>query len=495
MFSSLYTKLAAVLLGLFFLVGVSLVLMSVYAIDMYQQEVNQQLNHDVAGLIVKEKLLMQENKVNQKAFAEIFHMLMVINPSIEIYLLDPEGKILAFSANPGKVKREVVDIGPVKRFLSDHSDYPLMGDDPRDSRKRKVFTAARITQKGRLEGYLYIILGGEIYDSIIHKLQKSYILRLTIWFIVACLVVAAVAGLIVFASLTRRLRRLSAAVESYNKIGLPGQLEIPFETWKEKGDEIDQLATTFSAMAQRIEDQVASLKAADSQRRELVANVSHDLRTPLATLQGYIETLVMKNRELTAEERGRYLKVAMGHCNRLDKLVSGLFELAKLESNDVKAKQEPFNLAELVNDVIQKFQLAAGKKNIRIIVKDGQDLPRVLADIALIERALENLLSNALTHASEGGNIVVELEADDKNVSVGVSDNGPGIPAEELGFIFERYYQADPNRETNAGHSGLGLAITNQIIDLHGSTINVESELNVGTTFRFTLPIYRDAFD
>jgi two-component system OmpR family sensor kinase len=131
MFRSLYSKLAAVLAGLFFVVGLSFVAVTVFSTGMYQQEVNQKLNARLAQQIVAEKILLKENRVNEEALEEIFHMLMVINPSIEVYLLDSEGTILAFSAPRGKVKRKRVDLGPIKRWLEGDMTIPLVGDDPR----------------------------------------------------------------------------------------------------------------------------------------------------------------------------------------------------------------------------------------------------------------------------------------------------------------------------------------------------------------------------
>ena len=125
---------------------------------------------------MSEKLLMQDSRINDEALKEIFHMLMVINPTIEIYLLDPEGKILAFSAPPGKVKRQTVDLSPVKTYLSGDFSIPIMGDDPREPTGKKVFSVARIPKHGKIEGYLYVILGGETYDSVVQKLKGSYIL-------------------------------------------------------------------------------------------------------------------------------------------------------------------------------------------------------------------------------------------------------------------------------------------------------------------------------
>jgi signal transduction histidine kinase len=491
MFRTLYSKLATALLGLFVLVGAIFVFLSVYSTEMYQKEVNQKLNLELARLIVAEKIIMQNNRINDAALKDIFHMLMVINPSIEIYLLDPEGKILSFSAEPGKVKRSKVDVEPLKKFLEGGAVMPLMGDDPRDSHGKKVFTAARIPRKGRLEGYLYVILGGEIYDSVIRKMQGSYILRLSMWVIAASVVIAVLAGLIIFACLTRRLKHLTKAIESY-KSGVPlPQLDLPEIPYRKPSDEIDSLILTFRQMATRIEEQVKSLKEVDTLRRDLVANVSHDLRTPLATLQGYVETLLMKDGSLSPEERRTYLMTAIRHCQRLGNLVSDLFELAKLEANDTKIHSEPFSIGELLQDVVQKFRLLAEEKKVDIVTNIGRELPFVNADIALIERVLENLIDNALYHTPEGGSVSVVLSLEQEKISVHVSDTGHGIPESEKERIFERFYRIDQSRKGRSDHSGLGLAITKRILELHKSPITVDSTLNVGSTFSFTLSVHR----
>jgi signal transduction histidine kinase len=212
-------------------------------------------------------------------------------------------------------------------------------------------------------------------------------------------------------------------------------------------------------MAQRIESQMDKLKRADTLRRELVANVSHDLRTPLATLQGYIETLLLKDDRLTDTERKNYLEIAIKHCDRLSKLVQELFELAKLDSQETKLQREPFNLSELVQDVTQKFQLKAKQRDINIITNIGKELPFAVADIELIERVLENLIENAMRHTPRGGSISVVLTPGRQDIVVEVSDTGNGISQEELPYIFDRFYQLDKSRKSSPGLAGLGLAI------------------------------------
>jgi signal transduction histidine kinase len=217
-----------------------------------------------------------------------------------------------------------------------------------------------------------------------------------------------------------------------------------------------------------------------------VANVSHDLRTPLASLHGYLETLLMKEGKLSAQEQRNFLEIAVKQSERLGTLVAELFELAKLESHETQLHCELFSLGELVQDVAQKLQLAAEKKKIRLQTHFRADLPFVFADIRLIERVLENLIENALRYTPEGGTVTVALAREGKKVAVRVEDTGCGIPQQDLPYIFNRFYRGE-NHQRSEG-AGLGLAITKRILDLHGCLIETVSAVNVGTSIGFQLP-------
>jgi len=490
MFNSLYAKLALVLLGLFAVLGAALVAIGFYTGEMYQREVIQKLNRDIAKQIVGQKILLRNRQVEEEALHEIFNMMMAVNPAIEVYLLDPEGNILAFSADPAKIKAKKVDVEPIRRFISGMGELPVLGDNPRDPAKRKIFSAALIPEKGNLEGYLYVILGGDVYDTVIRNVEGSYILKLGFRGVLASLVAAVFAGLLIFAYLTRRLRRLARTIGASREGAAPVWADLPSSGGR-RGDEIDKLASAFKEMAERIQAQMESIRKSDAVRREMVANVSHDLRTPLATLQGYIETLLLKDKGLAPEERRNYLDIALRHCRRLAKLVSDLLELAKLEAQDAGIQAEPFSLGELVQDVLQKFQLRADQKGIKIAANIVAGASFVNGDIALIERALENLIENALRHTPEEGSVSVVLRPNGNLVTVEIGDTGPGIPEEELPKIFERFYQPDKSRRTKTtDHSGLGLAITRKIMELHGTSIAVASRFQLGSTFSFSLPAY-----
>jgi len=493
MIKSLYTKLAIAFLLLFCLLGISILIATQFASDMYQQEVVQKLNRNLAKQIVVQKVLIEDDRISEKGLKDVFDMLMVVNPNIEIYLLDPAGNILAFSAPTGKVKLDRVNLEPIKKWFENGIGYPLTGDDPRNPGRKKVFSVARIPEQGRLQAYLYIILGGEIFDSIAQKLKGSYIIQLSALWIIASLLFVLTTGLLLFAYLTRRLKRLATIMDSYDLTQTTTRLQSILKNDRQNGDEIDRLAFTFKQLVDRIQIQVENLKQSDTLRRELIANVSHDLRTPLATLQGYIETLFLKNKSLTEEEQQHHLEIAIRHCERLSKLIEELFELARLDSQETKVRYEPFNISELAHDVIQKFDLSAEERQITIQTDYNQTLPFVNADIAMIERVMENLIDNAVRHTPEGGSIRLTFNVQNGDIAVCVSDTGCGISKEDLPNIFNRFYQRERTQESKIGHSGLGLAITKRILELHDKSIIVESKVGSGTTFTFFLPVYHPA--
>ena len=383
---------------------------------------------------------------------------------------------------------------PVHQFLHGSSAWPILGDDLRNLTRHKVFSVAPIPAHGALEGYLYIVLAGEEYDSVTQMLQGSYILRLSMWAAGAGLVFAVGAGLLFFHLLTRRLRKLAATMDAFQQSDGAERTHVPQRcaaqpTEAQRGDDIDRLSATFQAMTQRIHQQVQTLQHTDRLRRELVAHVSHDLRTPLAALHGYLETLCLKDTQLTPQERRHYLAIAVRHSTRLGKLLAELFELAKLDAHETQVHPEAFSLAELVQDVVQKFQLMAHKKQQQFQAHLADDLPFVWADIGLIERVLDNLLQNALRYTAPGGTITVALTLQGQSIAVQVTDTGHGIPPEDLPYIFDRFYRAGQGRPDATGGVGLGLAISKRILEIHGSNIAVDSIVPDGTTFTFPLPL------
>ena len=378
-FRTLYSRLALTLFVLLFLVGLILIQLIGHSSTLYQQEVSQKLNNTLAAHIVAEQPLMQDQQVNHQVLDGLFHNLMVINPSIELYFLDKQGIVLGYSAPEGKVKRTQVDLDPVLKFLDGNARFPLKGDDPRNLDRQKVFSAAMIVTDDGLQRYLYIVLGGEQYDDVVQMIGNSYILDSALMVLLVALAAAMLIGLIVFALQTRRLRVLGSVMRRYAEEPRDESSSIRYSSKAKKMDEIDVLGRQFNMMAGKINTQIHELKRMDGLRREMVANVSHDLRTPLTTMRGYLETLLLKKEELSAEEQKQYLETALSHSQHLGKLVEELFELARLDSSESVVNSELFSMGELVQDIAQKFQLRAQQQSIQLDAKLNPYAPMSLS--------------------------------------------------------------------------------------------------------------------
>jgi signal transduction histidine kinase len=483
---TLFAKLALALVLLLISIGLLYTMLSTTLAQHYQQVFLQQLNEGLAQNLIADRQLVKDGVLNQTALEETFHHYMMVNPSIEIYLVDLQGKLLSYSAEPGKVKRNYIDLNPIRNFLADQA-FPLLGDDPRSHDRRKVFSVAPVPSATAPQGYLYVVLRGEEYDRIEQLFQNSFLARLSGTAVAVSLAVGLVVGLFLFHLFTRRLRHLGRQMRQFGASDF-NQLT-PYTEAKDSQDEIASLGHHYNRMAERICTLIADLKRQDEVRRELVANVSHDLRTPLASLQGYIESLKLKAADLDASTQAQYLDIALQHSRRLTKLVEELFELAKLDAHETQLHRERFAPAELVQDVIQKFQLTAAAHELRLRMDCSEPLPFVEADIGLIERVLENVLSNSLRHTPNGGEISVALQRRDPAVEIQIRDTGTGIPAEDLPHIFERFYRGTDKERSNA-HAGLGLAIAQRIVALHGGNIEVTSAPGIGTVFSFSLPAW-----
>jgi signal transduction histidine kinase len=480
-FSSIYGKISLIFLILLIVLGaVQIFLLINFSADFFKES-DQKLNRNLAADLAEKFKPYLEDTLDYKSIAKTFQVMMVMNPRVEFYLLDGSGKILAYFADPEKIKRMRVDINPIEHFLTAGVDaqMPLYGDDPRSINRQKPISVTPIKIGKEQEGYLYVILGGELHDSALSMVEDSYILRTAAVALTINFVITGIIGLLLFFILTRRLRLITHAVNDFERGKY--QNKVPIESH----DEIGQLSEAFNKMAATIDANIEEIKNNDRLRRDLIANISHDLRSPLASVQGYLETIMMKEDTISKGERKNYLVIVHNNIQRLSRLVEDLLELSKLDAKQIKPNPEHFSISELTQDVVLKFKPKADKQHITIQTHFPSEAPVVEADIAMIERALSNLLDNALIYTPAEGKVSVEVQDRDEKISVKVSDNGRGISANDLPHVFDRFYRADKSRSTEG--TGLGLAITKKIIEAHHEHITVESHLDRGTTFHFDL--------
>jgi multi-sensor signal transduction histidine kinase len=225
----------------------------------------------------------------------------------------------------------------------------------------------------------------------------------------------------------------------------------------------------------------------DDMRKEFVANVSHELKTPLTSIKGYSETIM--NGDLTYQEIIRFSKVINQEANRMGRLVADLLQLSRFDYKKVSWKKMMFAIDEMAQNVCEKMQLSAKEKNHTLECVVNVKPPHVYADRDSIEQVLVNIISNSIKYTPEGGIIRVYVGSINKdNAYVKIIDNGIGIPQKDLSRIFERFYRVDKARSRKMGGTGLGLSIVKEIIDGNNGTINIRSEVNQGTEVSITLP-------
>ncbi len=473
------------------MVGLAYVSITAYFSNKYFAETTQLLHGKVANHLIEEKFqnaspFLENGSVNKPLFGDLMHDMMAVNRGIEVYLLDKEGTILysvVLNHDEPEAPRQHVNLEPVNQFIASDGKLFILGDNPRNEHDPKIFSAAHFDHEGT-QGYIYIVLAGKEFDAVTSSLSGSYFMKLGTGSMILTLVFALVIGLMAIWYLTANLRNVIETVIRFKEGNVQARIHNADKT------DLAELATTFNQMADTINDNMDKLKAHDKLRQELVSNVSHDLRTPLAIIHGYTETLLIKDKELPESDREQYLNNINSSTEKLTKLVAQLFEYSKLEAKQIEPQKEPFLISELAMDLYYKYQILAKERSIELHIEMDEGLPLVFADISLVERVIQNLMDNALKFTPEGGTITLQLSHNESNVEFTVKDTGMGISEQDQTYIFERYRKAKAATKENFG-AGLGLAIVKKILDIHNASIKVISKPNHGASFQFALPVYR----
>jgi two-component system OmpR family sensor kinase len=299
----------------------------------------------------------------------------------------------------------------------------------------------------------------------------------TLLLIAAAVLVATV----IFYPARRRLRALEHAAQRL------GEGDLGARAPQKGGDEIARVAAAFNRMAGDLETRDAALRTSDALRRQMMADVSHELKTPLTAMRGYIETLRMPEVVLDADRRDRYFETIDRETRRLERIVKDLLDLARFEHGGVVLQRRLFDIERLFESVVGRHEREAQTKGVVIRTHVDAQADQVVADPDRIEQAIENLVGNALRHTPPGGTITLTATQADGAATLSVSDTGAGIAPEHLPHVFERFYKVDTARAAESTGSGLGLSISKAIVERHGGTIRVTSRPGQ-TTFTVVLP-------
>ena len=436
--------------------------------------------------------------------AELHDQLRTFYPGAALYRLDLRGGIVSHDPRLGPPAVSEVPMALIRKRLDRAAvassgvrlaaEPYALGLDPHRPSQPAPFSVAVLQQDDRAMAYLYLVFPAALG-------QRGDGLWSAGWWLLLSFGAAAIFAFGLSRRLGRPLRALADAMDELAPEQdllpvAPGESPSPSSPLShspssaESLDEVGRLEARFEAMALRVRERLDDAERLDQMRRELFTNVSHDLRTPIATLRGYLETVAFSDKTLSTEQRSQYLAIALKHAERLGRLVNEILELSKLDGERFAPNLERFPMAELIQDNVQRFQLRARSKGVELHAELDGELPPVSADVGLMERALENLIENAVRHTESGGTVTVSLSGSGNGAGGGllvqVVDTGCGIPREELPLIFDRFYTPKSSRRGEG--SGLGLAITRRIVELHHAELQVESRVGEGSVFSFCLP-------
>jgi signal transduction histidine kinase len=289
----------------------------------------------------------------------------------------------------------------------------------------------------------------------------------------------ALIALVVFGPVRRRLQGVQAATERL------GAGDLSARAPDHGSDEVATLARSFNQMADELATRARALEASDRTRRQLMADVSHELMTPLTAMRGYIETLTMPEVPLDPQTRQRYMGIITDETHRLEQIIGDLLDLARLEGVGMTLRHDRADIEQIFNRVAERHERELSNRQIQMITRVDAAAKSIIGDADRLEQALQNLAANALRHAPDAGQIRLTAERAGNEVVLTVRDNGAGVPTEHLAHIFDRFYKADASRKA-AGGSGLGLSIVKAIIERHGGTVAARND--GGAVFELRLP-------
>ncbi len=308
-----------------------------------------------------------------------------------------------------------------------------------------------------------------------HDLEVTYVL------LAFGIAVGIVFGLYAARVLTLRIRELHHAAQRIAGGDLSTRVEVRGR------DELADLSLTFNRMIAQLENSARQQRELEKMRRDLIAGASHDLRTPLTSMRVVIEALADGLIE-DVDSRQRYLASLHADIASLSKMIDELFELAQIDAGGLKLDRMPAALRDLISDVMMRLRPLAEAQQVQLDGAVAPDVDPVTFDVAKLERVLVNLINNALRYTPAHGRIDVKADRVGNQARIQICDTGTGIAPADLPYVFDRFYRGDQSRSRATGGAGLGLAIAKGIVEAHGGTIGVQSELGHGTTFEIRLP-------
>jgi len=433
--------------------------------------------------------LTQVARLNPDAAAELLAS-MPFDARTDIYVLDADGKVLASETPlPQGAERLHIDMRDVESLVTTGTFGHLDGADPKSPGRRCLAAAARLlSDNPSSKAYLYLILNTADAQSRELTRAKTVAVRISIVLAAATTVIGVLLAMWLLSRTTQPVRALCAAVDSIDEHGVADAQSLRTLRNQSWPDDLGRLAEAIETMLEKIHGQVARIRHMDRLRREMLLGISHDLRSPLTALIGSLELALSGTSRMPSMQSTALLDSALTNARHIDQLTASLFVLSRLDAQGYTPCVEPAALGELLDDIRCRFARIALDRRITLKTIYPNALPLVRCDVQLIERAIANLLDNALRHTPADGNVKLCVDVVADMCLLSVIDTGIGIPADALVQLFDAFFQVETARE-GGSHTGLGLAIVKQIAELHDGRTWVKSEIGEGAGFYIEIPV------
>lgn len=330
--------------------------------------------------------------------------------------------------------------------------------------------ARYIQQSGKVSALVHFILGQH--------------LAVVILYVLLGIVIFSVTFMILEEPGIRYLRRISDAVQSISQGNLNTEVDVTGD------DEFSAMAANLNKMSSDIRKLMDKEREAERTKNELITNVAHDLRTPLTSIIGYLE-LLAGNTQIPQEMQHKYIEIAYSKSRRLEKLIEDLFGFTKLNYGKIAMHIGQIDIVKLLEQLLEEAYPNFEEKNLSYDLQSNVPAKIISADGNLLARLFDNLIGNAIKYGADGKRVLVKIHGEEDTVTVSVTNFGRVIPADELPLLFNKFYRVEQSRSATTGGTGLGLAIAKEIVDMHGGTIRVASDLN-GTVFTVKLQVHFD---
>lgn len=328
----------------------------------------------------------------------------------------------------------------------------------------------------------YIQQSGKV-SALVHFILEQH-LAVVILYVLVGIVIFSVTFMILEEPGIRYLGRISDAVQSISQGNLNTEVDVTGD------DEFSAMAANLNKMSSDIRKLMDKEREAERTKNELITNVAHDLRTPLTSIIGYLE-LLAGNTQIPQEMQHKYIEIAYSKSRRLEKLIEDLFGFTKLNYGKIAMHIGQIDIVKLLEQLLEEAYPNFEEKNLSYDLQSNVSAKIISADGNLLARLFDNLIGNAIKYGADGKRVLVKIHGEEDTVTVSVTNFGRVIPADELPLLFNKFYRVEQSRSATTGGTGLGLAIAKEIVDMHGGTIRVASDLN-GTVFTVKLQVHFD---